>query len=98
MLGIDQWDTKFYSDFCEAAMLNKIHNPWFMSRKKGIEYCVIEITSCQCKDWWYNDFIGAQCMAIKRNQYSGTEYELIRLNNSKIHTGRTVSGKDAILI
>ena len=94
----DQWDTKFYFDFCEAAMLNKIYNPWVKRRDKGVEYCEIEITSCQHDNWWYNDFIWARCLAIKRGKYSGAEYVLVRLENTKMHTGRTVLALDAVMI
>ncbi len=91
-----------YEKFNEAAMLNKMHDPWLKKRIVG-EYAECEITSCEQSNWWYNDFIGIKFFGELRFNYDYGQKELVsvvvvKLVGSKIHHGRDVSAKDVSLV
>lgn len=88
-----------YNLFCEAAMLNKKHDPWVKRRKPGEEYANFMIVKCRHPDWWYSGFIGIEFLGqIRRSQYGEAEVTVTRLTNTKIHTGRDIPIGDLIMI
>jgi len=88
------------NEFCEAAMLNKEHDPWLRRRENGKHYAMVIIASCEHENWWYKDFIGVECMVELRFYRWGTLAEgiVVRLTNTKVHHGRSLSAKDFIII
>lgn len=90
-------DINKVSEFCEAAMLNKKHDPWMKRRKPG-EYVNVEITNCQHKDWWYKGFIGIQFLGIIKRTYAGIEVSPVRLTNTTMVIGRDIPMSDLIML
>lgn len=94
-------DIELYNRFCEAAMLNKQHDPWVKKRKPGKEYGWFLIIKCRHEGWWYRDFIGVEFMGeIEKNYttYQETQVRVVRLTNTKIHHGRQIHINDLILL
>ena len=95
---------QWYDNFCAAAMMDKLHDPWVRRRKPAI-YAEIMIVSCQRPDWWYHNYIGLICLAkLKFTTYHFTSYpilreaEPIRLTNTKEYSGRDIAVEDFIIL
>lgn len=88
-----------YNLFCEAAMLNKQHDPWVKKREPGKEYANFLIIKCRHPEWWYRDFIGIEFFGeIKTHSYRETEVIAVRLTGTKIHKGRDIPIGDLIML
>lgn len=96
---------EWYNAFCEAAMMDKQHDPWVRRRKPAI-YAEIMIVSCQHKNWWYYPYIGLTCLAkLRFSNYQHhsfntviREAEPIRLTNTKEYSGRDIAVEDFIIL
>lgn len=87
-----------YSKFCEAAMLNKQHDPWVRPRKPGV-YGVFLIIKCRSESWWYRDFVGIEFLGkIIEKKYGENEVCPVRLTNTKEVSGRDIPIGDLILL
>lgn len=96
-------ELKLHEAFNEAAMLNQKYDPWVRKRVVA-EYAECEIVSCEQDNWWYKPFIGVKFFGqLVFRDYGGRgrylfEVAVVRLVNSKVHHGRTVTAKDIILL
>ena len=89
---------ELYNAFCEAAMLNKRHDPWVKRREPGKQYANFMIVKCRHESWWYRDFVGVEFLGEIRKTAGEAEVICIRLTNTTIHTGRDIPINDLMMI
>lgn len=96
-------DMALQDKFYEAAHLDSTRMKIYAAKRQpGLRFANITIVDCQNKSWWYYNFIGIECFAELRflNYEYGSflsEATVIRLENSKILTGRSLDAKDFII-
>jgi hypothetical protein len=100
--------TELYNQFCEAAYLDRQHDPWLKRREKDKVYADILIAeTCMIGVYnaWWNDFIGLACLAelrIDKCKWTGKtiikEAVFVRLMNTKVHHGRSISANHFIIL
>jgi hypothetical protein len=94
------------NDFCEAAMLNKKHEPWVKRRTYGKEYawCIISDKGYVFGDGtgtWFAPYVGIEFFGrlifYPANWFYGQgekkvlkEIRVVRLTNTKINDGRSI--------
>jgi hypothetical protein len=92
-------DVKLYERFCELAMLDRKHDPWFRKRTPAsYAWCAIS----DAEGEWYKDFVGIEFMAELQFDHFRKHVILdvipVRILKNAVHHGRSINPKHVSIL
>ena len=80
-------------------------NSYPQKKEHGSLYAMVEVVSCEQKNWWYRDLIGLEffCLLhLRKNHNTGGIYlesaTAVRITKNQMTKGRNFSAKDILIL